>query len=387
MRSEYLVYVGNWYIPEIMNPGGISTFRFSVKEGTLSLLGQCAENVNVGAMALDAEHHVLYATDERSGQYNTPGGSLLSFTLDGQTGLPRKKSMVSSLGIYPSKIALDQSGKYLLLTNLSGPASVCRTYRKADGSYGIGVKYDESNLVLFRRTPEGELGEAADLVVFRELGTHPLQSHAMAHSVTLAPGKELFLVCDKGSDYIRFYRIDEERQKLACCGEAYTPVPGSGSRYAVFHPAQPYFYHNNELLAKLCVYRYSEDGGMQHLQTVSMLPEGMEVPSHLGLRERPAPADLVLSPDGRYLYASLRKLDQILVFKVEQETGRLTFIQVVSSGGENPRGLAVDPSGQYLLAANLDTKAIAVFAIQKDGTLWDTGNRAPAPNPGSIVFA
>ena len=94
-----------------------------------------------------------------------------------------------------------------------------------------------------------------------------------------------------------------------------------------------------------------------------------------------------MHPSGKFLYASNRGDDSIVVFRIDGEAGTLTPAEWVSTQGKTPRNFAIDPSGKFLLAANQDSGSIVVFRIdQSTGGLTPTGMEVNAASPVSIVF-
>src|SRR4029079_18391112 len=99
------------------------------------------------------------------------------------------------------------------------------------------------------------------------------------------------------------------------------------------------------------------------------------------------PADLHISPSGKFLYGSIRGGDSIVVFAINEERGFLTPVQWVSTKGSWPRNFAIDPSGAFLLVANQKSDNIFSFAIDaRNGTLTPTGRSVEVPSPVCIRF-
>ena len=116
------------------------------------------------------------------------------------------------------------------------------------------------------------------------------------------------------------------------------------------------------------------------LQTVSALPSGYRDESHC--------AGVQLTPDGRYLYGSNRGHDSLVVYAVDESTGRLSFVEHHSCLGRTPRDFTIDPSGRFLLVANQDSDAVIVLRINPDtGRLTDSGERAEIGTPMCVKFA
>jgi 6-phosphogluconolactonase len=99
-------------------------------------------------------------------------------------------------------------------------------------------------------------------------------------------------------------------------------------------------------------------------------------------------ADIHLTPDGSYLYASNRgDINNLAIYSVDQETGMLALVGHQSVKGKTPRGFAIDPTGTFLLVANQGTDQVITFRIDpSSGKLIDIGIETSVPAPVCIKF-
>lgn len=134
----------------------------------------------------------------------------------------------------------------------------------------------------------------------------------------------------------------------------------------------------NELNSTLIVYHYDgAAGSLEELQTISTLPEGYTGKNLC--------ADLHIW--GNYLYASNRKHDSLVWYLIAEDTGRLSYRGEVPSGGKEPRGFVIDPSGSFLLAAHERSDNVVVFRIDpQTGGLSRTGQEAKLSKPVCVRF-
>jgi 6-phosphogluconolactonase len=89
-----------------------------------------------------------------------------------------------------------------------------------------------------------------------------------------------------------------------------------------------------------------------------------------------------VSPDGAFLYGSNRGHDSIVIYRIEPDSGRLSYVGHQASGGRTPRNFAIEPGGRFLLAANQDSDSIATFRIDPStGSLEPTGKVVEVPTP------
>jgi 6-phosphogluconolactonase len=87
-------------------------------------------------------------------------------------------------------------------------------------------------------------------------------------------------------------------------------------------------------------------------------------------------ADLHLTPDGRFLYASERTSSTIGAFRVDNASGKLTFIGSTATE-KQPRGFAIDPSGRFLVASGEKSDMLAVYAIDAENGMLKLTGRYP----------
>jgi 6-phosphogluconolactonase len=109
------------------------------------------------------------------------------------------------------------------------------------------------------------------------------------------------------------------------------------------------------------------------------LPDGAKVQN--------TTAEIIISADGRHLYVANRGHDSVAVFAVAPETGLLTHLENVPSGGRTPRNIRFDPSGNWFFTANETGGNLTEFKVdKKSGHLTPTGVTAPIGTPGGMYF-
>jgi 6-phosphogluconolactonase len=138
----------------------------------------------------------------------------------------------------------------------------------------------------------------------------------------------------------------------------------------------------NELDLTMTSLAYDEKRGtLKEIQTVPTLPAGI---STAGV----SCADIHVSPDGKFLYGSNRGHNSLVSYAIDEETGRLEYLEHVSTGGKKPRNFVIEPNGKFLLVANQDSDNIVVFRIdEKSGKLQSTGITAQVPVPVCLKFS
>jgi 6-phosphogluconolactonase len=189
--------------------------------------------------------------------------------------------------------------------------------------------------------------------------------------------KHLF-VPDLGTDKLEIYHFDEKSGGLKERGTMKMPE-ASGPRHFVFHPTGKWAYLVQELSGMVTAFDY-KNGRLSTKQSISLLPAEYEGEA--------SSADIHVSPDGRFLYATNRKSSNtITIFKIDELSGHLSLINYQSTLGSTPRNFNFDLSGNFLLVANQDSDEIVIFRINKEtGLLEDSGNRINVSKPVNIKW-
>jgi 6-phosphogluconolactonase len=308
-------------------------------------------------------YFVLAAGQTRLYSCNS-GGSLSAYAVAAHGRSLRLLNTVPSDGGDPSYLSLDRTGKYLLDANYQG------------GSIGV-----------WALKPDGSLGEQTAFVQHSGRGVDPQrQTHAYAHSIIVDPSNRFVLTADLGLDKLFVYRFDAKTGKLTPNDPAFVDVaPGLGARHVVFHPNGKWVYLDGEIASKVMLFAWdSVRGSLRPVQTVSMLPDGFAGKS--------AAAEMKVSDDGRFLYGSNRyagpdQQGDMVVFRIDPETGRLTLVQHLSSGGITPRNFEFDPSGRWMIVTNHGSNNAVVFSIDRQtGKLAQQGAAVSVPYPFSPRF-
>jgi 6-phosphogluconolactonase len=254
-------------------------------------------------------------------------------------------------------LAVDPSAK-CLFTAQYGTGSVCAYPLGADGTIGPRTAH-------VRHTGSGPNRA-------RQEGPHP-------HWVGTDPTNRYLLVPDLGTDEIVIYRLDVAKADIAPHGHGHC-APGAGPRHMKFHPNGRFVYVINELDLSVTAFRFVADADegthiLAPFQTITTLPEELREGANSGSQIR-------IHPSGRFLYAANRGHDSIAAFAIDQDSGRLTFIEREAVRGSHPRNFNIDPTGKWLLAAGRDSNTISLFRIDgESGSLIYTGTTVNSPAP------
>ncbi len=239
-----------------------------------------------------------------------------------------------------------------------------------------------STVALLRLDAEtGAIGEIAHMLdVTGKPGPHRVQQpFAKPHQVEPDPSGRFILVPDKGVDRTFTLRVDADAARLELVSTL-VHREGAGPRHIAFRPDARFAYVLNEISASLLACRYDAvTGALEPFQLLPSVPD--DFTGHTDA------AEVAVSVDGRFLYASNRGHDSIGVFAIDGATGRLTPVQWMPSGGRTPRFFTIDPSGRFLFAANEDSDTIVTFQIDaSSGRLAQSGQVIRTGSPVCIVF-
>jgi 6-phosphogluconolactonase len=249
--------------------------------------------------------------------------------------------------------------------------------------YLFVANYSSGNVVVFPILGDGRLGEPTANV--KDAGTpgpnKERQEAPHAHWVSVSPDNRFVLVSDLGLDAILIYRFDTAKGALTPNDPpAAKLAPGAGPRHATFSADGRFVYAVSELNSTVTVFTFDESRGtLYDPQVVSTLPKAFQ--------GRNDTAEIVVHPDGKWLFASNRGHDTIAVFSVDTVRGRLQPAGEFATGGKEPRHFAIDPTGQFLLAENQNSNSIVVFRLDPGrGTLTQVSQVDGIPSPVSLVF-
>jgi 6-phosphogluconolactonase len=354
-----IVYIGTYtqFLPHVHGTAkGIYVYCLDLANGKLEYLSTAPGVVNPSFVTVDAANRYLYAVQEVGEHAGQPGGAVTAFAIDPQTHALSPINEQLTHGAHPCFVAVDYSGRWLLVANYSG-----------------------GNASVLPIEANGGLGPATAVVQHHGPALHHDGPHP--HSAVSAPDGAYVLVPDCGLDKIAIYRLDTASGTLA---EHDLPSvalqPGAGPRHLAFHPGGAYIYSINERNSTLTAFAYEPaDGVLRELQTLSTLPAGFAGPNSC--------ADIHIHPSGRYLYGSNRGHNSIAGFAVDDATGTLRPLGHTPTEGRTPRNFAIDPTGAFLLAANQDTNSVVTFRIDPTtGALDTTGQTADIPSPVCVCI-
>lgn len=258
------------------------------------------------------------------------------------------------------------------LTNGSGPCYITTTSKHV-----FTANYNGGSLSIFGRNADGSLTELKQKIQ-HEGSSVNLNRQKEPHVHQVVVSRKYVLVSDLGTDKVTVYAYDPKADsKILTPWDALTVKLGSGPRHLTFSRNGKLAYLLQELDGTVSVLKFSK-GRLELLQELSLVTNS---------EQKAWAADIHLSPDGKFLYATNRApANNITCFSVNKK-GRLEFKSQVSTLGDGPRNFAISPDGKFALVAHQFSNEIVVFSRNaKTGALIDTGKRIEVGAPVCIVF-
>lgn len=351
------------------NGRGIHLFQVDRETGALTPAGVHPMGTSPSCLVLNDASDRLYSANETDRQGDDHHGTVSEFAVDPRDGQLRLLNTVSSGGAGPTYVSLHPSKKFLLVANYFG------------GSVAV--------LPL----PNGRLGEATDVQVdagtvgptraeHAPPGSFAFSGHdrTHAHMIQADPSGRHVLHVDLGLDRILVWKFDAEAGKLAPSDPPFVALPpGDGPRHFHFHPNGRWFYSIQEEGSTIVLFDYDpENGRLSERQTISTLPAGFAGSNFC--------SEILVSSDGRFVYAGNRLHDSVGIFAVGED-GRLTHVADEWTRGNYPRSFSFDPSGRFFYCCNQRGDNVTVFRVDATtGRLQFTGHYAAVGNPSCIVF-
>ena len=204
-------------------------------------------------------------------------------------------------------------------------------------------------------------------------GANPKRStQHFAHSAQMAVGGKHVLVPDLGADKLWSLALNTADGSMSEAASWAAP-PGSGPRHLAAHPNGRWVYLVTEMGCRVEPLLYdAESGAIEPLApSVSTLPTDWpgKMTVEAGDSTGCTTADIHVSPDGRFVYASnrVKAAEGLLaIFAIDAESGALTPSGHVGTGGETPRNFALHPSGDWIIVANQSTGNLVTLKVDKE---------------------
>lgn len=352
------------------NGRGIHLFRVDRATGALEPAGIQELGNSPSCLAVNPAGTVLYSANETDRVGPEKEGTVSAFAISPSDGKLRLLNSVRSGGAGPTYVSLHPAGKHLLVANYFG-GSISVLPLLADGRLGeaTDVKVDVGQIGP-TRAPHAPPGSFA-------FSGHD-RTHA--HQILADPSGRFVLHVDLGLDKIYVWKFDAAKGKLSPAAFPYVSLPaGDGPRHVHFHPNGKWLYSIQEEGSTLVLFDYDgETGKLSERQTLSTLPPGYSGSNFT--------SEILVSGDGKFVYAGNRLHDSIGIFAVGRD-GRLTHLSDEWTRGNYPRSFTFSPDGGFLYCCNQRADHVTVFKVnRRTGALKFTGHFAPVGNPSHVAF-
>jgi len=379
--SPLMAYVGTFSSPlhDVLptqvdlppgNGRGIHLFQVDRATGALTPKGEFELGTSPSCLAVNAAGTRLYSTNETDRVGEDKQGTVSAFAINREDGQLNHLNTVPAGGAGPTYASIHPSGKYLLVANyFGGSVSVFPILSDGRLAEASDVQVD-SGTIGPRRAPHAPPGSFA-------FSGHD-RTHA--HMIAADPTGRFVLHVDLGLDTIFIWKFDQDRGVLIPNDPHRISLPpGDGPRHFDFHPNGRWFYSIQEEGSTIVLFDWdSTRGNLSPRQTISTLPPGFAGSNFC--------SEILVSGDGRFVYAGNRVHDSVGIFSVGSD-GELTYLGEEWTRGNYPRSFNFGPGGDFFYICNQRDDNVTAFRVNKNsGKLEFTGHYAPVGNPSSIVF-
>jgi 6-phosphogluconolactonase len=351
---DFIVYIGTY---TNTTSKGVEAFRLNSATGELKPLGTAAEVQNPSFVAIHPNNQFLYAVSETGTYQGQKTGFVSAYSIDAATGKLTLLNQAATRGSGPCHINVDRSGRMVLISNYSAGSVT---------AIPIGA--------------DGKLGKAGTTIQHHGKSVNPKRQDAPhAHSVNFSADNRFAVVADLGVDRIYVYRFDPATGWLYSNDPPFVAAaPGAGPRHFAFHPKGKLAYAINELASTIAIYDWdAKKGTLTPGATVKTLPADFSGES--------TTAEVVVHPNGKFVYGSNRGHDSIAIFAVKGKN--LELIGHEKTQGRTPRNFAIDPTGKWLIAVNQNGQNLVLFSIDpKTGKLNAKSNIEKVGSPVCVRF-
>jgi 6-phosphogluconolactonase len=348
-KTNYNLIVGTYTAPG--KSEGIYTYNFNTSTAATTVKSITKNTANPSYLAVSPDQKFIYVVNE-TGATST----VSAFKYNATTGALTFLNKVDSHGADPCFITVD--AKNVIVANYSG-----------------------GSLAVFARKADGALTDALQVIKHTGKSIDPKgrQESAHVHMVKFTPDHKYLIVNDLGEDQTYIYNYNPtSKEKILTVKSVIKTTAGTGPRHITFSPNGKFAYLAHEFNGSITVLAYS-NGSLTKIQEIGTTPKDFS--------RKIDGADIHVSADGKFLYETNRgDANSISAFSI-LPTGKLKFIETVSTLGKGPRNFTIDPTGKFLLIGHQYTNNIVIFNRNKTtGKLTDSGKRIDVGAPVCLVF-
>jgi 6-phosphogluconolactonase len=338
---------------------GISVAHFNSKTGTLTKPKLAAEAPAPAYFIIHPNGKFLYTCNSNDFSKKCTGETITAYSINKKTGKLTLINKQSSGGADPSYIFMDAECKHVLVADYAG-----------------------GSIAVIALNPDGSLGEITANIKHTGKSIDPKrQTKPYAHSIQLDPTNSFALAADLGTDKLFIYKYNKATGTLTPNEPPFVQVTGgAGPRHFAFHPNGHFVYLLTEMGNTVITYAWDGSKGiLTELQTSSTLPADFKGDSKC--------AEILIHPNGKFLYASNRGHDSIAVFAIDSSTGKISLAENIPTQGNSPRNFEFDPTYKWLIVTNHKSNNAVVFSVNdQTGHLTPNGQKQDIDSPFCVRF-
>ncbi|MEX0780729.1 MAG: lactonase family protein [Balneolales bacterium] len=322
---------------------GLYVFEFDRSNGELNQIQTVSDREGPSFQAIHPDGNFLYSISGESMDPDSNHGTVSAYRIDQSTGKLSIINEQSAEGQGACHVSIDPRGRFVYVSN-----------------------YSEGNLSVYSINQDGSLEEASDVVQHEGHGPNEnRQNSPHMHSIIPSEDGKFIYASDLGIDKVMIYEVSDSGTLTPAEVPYVENTPGSGPRHFAIHPNGNFAYSAEELSYTVAAFSVDKrNGALSQIQRVSMLPDDYQNPNN-------SAADIHFSPDGKYLYASNRGHDSIVIYSVDPSTGFLSLSGHEPTRGGHPRNFGVDQKGEYLFVANRDDNNVVFFNKDNESGLLE----------------
>jgi len=345
--KKYYLFIGTY---TNTTSKGIYIYDFNSTTGEAKPIWNTDSVTNPSYLTISKDQKYVYAVNETNG---ANPGRVTAYSFDKKNVKLNFINTTASGGDDPCYISTTDDNKWLTVAN-----------------------YSSGTATVFPINGDGSVAPYSQLVndtIYRNPGTN---NTPHVHETVFSPDEKYLLTPDLGLDKLIVYKFDPSTKTPLTVPSTsiLQSADSTGPRHVTFSKDGKFVYLMHEMGANVTVYSF-DNGKLTQVQDIGTFPKGFA-----GIKDG---AEIMISPDGKFLYASDRgDLNLLAIFSIDTNSGKLTLKGTVSTAGKHPRNFIIDPSGNYLLVANQDSESIIIFKRdQETGMLSNTGKQIHIPRP------
>lgn len=325
---------------------GFYIYSFNPDSGTLTYECTSPYIANPIYVAVNPDKKIIYAGSQTFKTDKVDFGRVETYKYHSDSNIIERINSVSSMGISPVYLGFNKDLSYAFVAN-----------------YGGGIA--------FLPVKENIVDEATSYLYHEGKSTHWRQEASHPHMIEPI-NDSLIYVSDLGTNKLYVYKIVQNELKLQ--KEVVLANAESGPRYFVVSNEHNLVYILNELNSTVEVLNTNT------FEQVQLVPALDTVNYKAG-----GSADIKIHPSGKFMYTCTRGDANVISLFSINDNGSIQLVSTLPSKGKTPRSFVFGPNGKFLIVANQNSDNIVVFKINTEtGELTETGVDIEVPSPTCV---